>query len=164
MSVEIERKFLVQSDEWVDDMRSCHTIAQGYISNQPNATVRVRIINEAAAWLTIKGNRSNLTCMEMEYQIPVEDGHKLIALSNFAPITKIRHIVIDEWEQRWEVDQFYVDTELKLTLAEIELSAEDQHVELPSWVGEEVSTDPKYLNVNIANWITQDNNGTEQSQ
>jgi CYTH domain-containing protein len=36
-------------------------------------------------------------------------------------------------------------------LAEIELSDADETIEFPSWIGDEVTHDPTYLNVNLIN-------------
>ena len=49
----------------------------------------------------------------------------------------------------WEIDVFHEKNE-GLVLAEIELSAPDQVFEPPFWLGEEVTDDARYLNVNLA--------------
>ena len=36
-----------------------------------------------------------------------------------------------------------------LLLAEVELESATQKISLPSWIGEEVSEDPRYFNVNL---------------
>ena len=47
-----------------------------------------------------------------------------------------------------------------MVVAEIELDSEDEVVELPEWVGEEVTSDPKYYNSSLianpyTNWKAQ---------
>lgn len=49
----------------------------------------------------------------------------------------------------WEVDEFAGDNQ-GLILAEVELSEEHQIVDLPDWIGEEVSGDPRYFNSYLA--------------
>jgi len=43
---------------------------------------------------------------------------------------------------------FHGDNE-GLLVAEVELKAEDDVLELPAWVGEEVTGDPRYFNSNL---------------
>ena len=49
---------------------------------------------------------------------------------------------------KWEVDEFHGKHE-GLTLAEIELTSEEQEVEKPDFVGEDVTSDPRYYNANM---------------
>jgi CYTH domain-containing protein len=49
----------------------------------------------------------------------------------------------------WEVDEFFGDNE-GLIVAEVELTSEDQAVELPEWIGAEVTTDARYYNSNLS--------------
>jgi CYTH domain-containing protein len=48
----------------------------------------------------------------------------------------------------WEIDVFKGKYE-GLVLAEIELNDENEEIQLPTWIGEEVTNDPAYLNVNL---------------
>ena len=48
----------------------------------------------------------------------------------------------------WEVDEFRGENQ-GLVIAEVEIAHEGQRIELPSWVGEEVSGDPRYFNSNL---------------
>ena len=50
----------------------------------------------------------------------------------------------------WEVDDFIGENE-GLVIAEIELEYENQKIDLPSWIGAEVTNDPKYYNSNLIN-------------
>ena len=48
----------------------------------------------------------------------------------------------------WEIDVY--DGILKgVVIAEIELDKEDRKLELPFWVGEEVTNDPRYSKINM---------------
>ena len=53
MALEIERKFLVTSDEW-QRLGTPQLVRQGYLSRDIERTVRVRIKGDKA-YLTIKG-------------------------------------------------------------------------------------------------------------
>ena len=48
----------------------------------------------------------------------------------------------------WEVDEFHGDNQ-GLVIAEVELESEEQEIELPDWIGKDVSHDPRYLNINL---------------
>ena len=48
----------------------------------------------------------------------------------------------------WEVDEFHGVNE-GLVVAECELESQDQLVDKPSWVGEDVTGDPRYFNSNL---------------
>ena len=48
----------------------------------------------------------------------------------------------------WEVDEFD-GTNKGLVIAEVELETEEQSFEKPDWIGEDVSDDPRYLNINL---------------
>ena len=49
----------------------------------------------------------------------------------------------------WEIDEFHGDN-AGLVVAEIELENEEQTFAKPPWLGEEVSQDPRYLNINLS--------------
>jgi CYTH domain-containing protein len=50
--------------------------------------------------------------------------------------------------QTWEIDEFAGDN-AGLVVAEVELTAEDQQIELPGWIGREVTADPRYYNASL---------------
>jgi CYTH domain-containing protein len=149
-NVEIERKFLViRSKLPIDFYRGeFEVITQGYLSTKP--AVRVRLIenpiNGRRAKLTIKGP-GLLTRQEFEYNIPYQDGVDMMKLCKFT-ITKTRFKHLSEDGHLWEVDVFWEFG--KLVLAELELKSEDEEFIKPEWVGDEVTNDPSYSNVNLA--------------
>lgn len=148
MGVEIERKFLVKNDSWRAQVESeCH-IMQGYLANNANGTVRVRV-NGGEGFLTIKGSPQGFTRSEYEYPIPVADAESMLReLAVFPPIDKVRYR-IRVGGHVWELDRFTGEN-AGLAMAEVELAAEDEAFEIPDWAGEEVSADPRYYNVNLA--------------
>jgi CYTH domain-containing protein len=146
MAAEIERKFLVANDSWRDGTAGVR-IAQGYLSQDPDRTVRVRIAGEGA-WLTIKGRTEGITRVEFEYPIPLDDARVLLGLCLPSVIDKTRHEVSFAGHL-WEIDVFHGDNE-GLIVAEVELADEAVSPELPSWVGAEVSSDARYFNSCLA--------------
>ena len=64
------------------------------------------------------------------------------------PFAKTRYLV--EYEGMcWEIDEFHGGNE-GLVVAEIELENEEKPFAKPPWLGEEVSQDSRYLNINLS--------------
>lgn len=146
MGIEIEKKFLLTNSSWEKSVSNSYTIQQGYLSSVAERTVRVRIIDDNA-FITIKSKSINISRQEFEYEIPLEDAIDLLKLCEKPLINKTRNIVIHN-SHKWEIDVFK-DENIGLTIAEIELSDEKEIVELPSWIGEEVSHQNKYFNSSL---------------
>ena len=144
MALEIERKFLVRGQAW----RAAAGVAccQGYLSRERSCTVRVRLAGDQA-FLTVKGPGKGIVRPEFEYAIPVDDARQLLELCAKPLIEKTRR-VIPYHGFRWEVDEFFGANQ-GLVVAEIELESPDQPFDRPDWVGEEVTDDPRYRNVNL---------------
>lgn len=145
MSIEIERKFLLKSDAWRSLAESTY-ICQGYLNTNTDRTVRVRINGEEAQ-LTIKGHSQGASRAEFEYEIPIDDARQLMKLCE-QPIIEKRRSRIPAGDVVWEVDEFLGEN-LGLIVAEVELQSEDQHLELPAWVGAEVTGDDRYYNSSL---------------
>ena len=145
MAIEIERKFLVISDAWRLQVQRSEQFRQGYLSNNPSASVRVRIANEHAT-LNIKGMTIGVSRPEYEYAIPLADAHELLNRLCQPPlIGKTRHYV-EYVGKVWEIDEFHGDNQ-GLVVAEIELKAVGEVFALPEWAGRDVSHEPRYYNV-----------------
>ncbi|MBF2027060.1 MAG: CYTH domain-containing protein [Oscillatoriales cyanobacterium C42_A2020_001] len=147
MGTEIERKFLVVGDSW-RDLGKGSAYCQGYIASSQEKTVRVRIVGEQG-FLTIKGATQGIARSEFEYPIPVQDAQEMLETLCDRPfIKKIRYKV--EWNGLlWEIDEFEGEN-AGLILAEVELTDADQAINLPEWIGADVSHDPRYYNANLA--------------
>lgn len=146
MAVEIERKFIV-GDSSILAGRVGFRIRQGYLAKE-GMTVRVRTFGEAA-FLTLKGPTSGISRDEYEYPIPVDDALQLLdRYCGLRVIHKTRYLV-PHAAHTVEVDVF--SGKLRgLIMAEIELSSEDERVELPTWLGREVTHDPRFGNFSLA--------------
>jgi adenylate cyclase len=146
MAAEIERKFLVANDSWRDGTPG-QRIAQGYLSQDPDRTVRIRIAGENA-WLTIKGRTEGITRAEFEYPISLADAQALLGLCLPSVIDKTRYC-IPFGDHVWEIDVFHGENE-GLVIAEVELADESISPKMPPWVGAEVSADLRYFNSYLA--------------
>ncbi|GAA5116474.1 CYTH domain-containing protein [Luteolibacter yonseiensis] len=146
MPSEIERKFLVTADTWRDGSPGVR-ISQGYLSQDPERTVRVRIGGKNA-WLTIKGQTQGITRAEYEYAIPVAEARELLEMCLPSVIDKTRHKV-PHADHIWEIDVFHGANE-GLIVAEVELADASISPILPPWVGAEVSDDSRYFNSCLA--------------
>jgi CYTH domain-containing protein len=148
MGREIERKFLVTGDGWRHGSRPTR-MRQGYLfrDDAGRRHARVRIAGERAI-LAIKALVDDITRREYEYEIPMADAAEMLETMCDAVIDKTRH-VLEFGGRTWEVDEFH-GANTGLAVAEVELDDPRQTVELPPWVGDEVSADPRYLNVNLA--------------
>lgn len=144
MAQEIERKFLVGGDFKSSAFKATR-ITQGYLSSVPERTVRVRVKGDKG-YITIKGigNSTGASRFEWEKEIPVEDVKALLEICEPGVIDKTRYLV-KAGEHTYEVDEFYGDNE-GLTVAEVELFDENEAFDKPSWLGEEVTGDPRYYN------------------
>ena len=147
LALEIERKFLVDAEKLpAQILTDGEKIFQGYLCVEPARTVRVRTKGQRG-FLTIKGANVGIVRKEFEYQIPIEDALELLKLCQKV-LEKIRYKV-QHAGKIWEVDVFAGKYE-GLILAEVELTAADEVVELPAWLDKEVSDDPRYFNSNLA--------------
>jgi len=148
MAIEIERKFLLRDDSWREQAGAGMVYSQGYLASDPLSSVRVRLAGDKA-WLNIKKATSAIRRLEYEYPIPVEDAAEILKeLCVGGRIDKTRYHVTHA-SHLWEVDVFEGEN-TGLVVAEIELTDEQEIFEMPSWLGEEVSHDPRYYNMNLA--------------
>ena len=147
MGVEIERKFLVEGEQWRDQVSRSARYRQAYLSNSGGVSVRVRIAGEHAN-LNLKSATLDIARVEFEYEIPLTDAKALLNLATGNVIAKTRHFVECKGHT-WEIDVFE-GANAGLVVAEIELNSVDEDFAHPPWLGAEVSDDPRYYNVYLA--------------
>ncbi len=145
MATEIERKFLVVGDQWRKE--SGTRISQGYLGSAEGQEVRVRLTG-TQAFLTVKGLPRGGVRKEYEYEIPSRDGAEMLKMCLGFPVEKVRHVVFHDG-MKWEVDEF-IGENAGLVVAEVELDHEGQELNLPPWVGAEVTEDTRFYNANLA--------------
>ena len=141
---EIERKFLLKTIDFLKD-KTGKRITQGYLSTDPERTVRVRIKGDQG-FLTIKGksNDSGLSRYEWEKEITTQEAEELLQLCLPGVIDKTRYEIKIE-QHIWEIDIFHGENN-GLNLAEIELQSETETFSKPDWIGQEVTGDKRYYN------------------
>ncbi|ERJ68965.1 CYTH domain-containing protein [Porphyromonas gingivalis] len=147
--MEIERKFLVLNDDFKAKATAVHSIIQAYLVADERCTVRIRLCNDEA-YLTIKGktNEGGLSRSEYEYPVPFEEAKEMLTLCLPGYIMKQRYCVPHKGHV-WEVDVFE-GRHKGLVIAEVELATEDESIELPDWIGNEVTGNRRYYNSFIA--------------
>jgi adenylate cyclase len=144
MALEIERKFLVHRDKWEALSKPMpQNIRQGYISTEPEKTIRVRI-KDSDAYLTIKGKTEGFSRTEIECPIPLLEATEMLAHFALSEIEKERFEIMFG-KHLWEVDVFHGSNE-GLIVAEIELENESATFGLPDWIAVEVTDDIRYYN------------------
>lgn len=143
MAVEIERKFLLANDAWKREVIKTERMRDGLIARFGEGKVRIRL-TESGASLTIKGPREGISRLEFEYEIPGGDAEQMLrTLCQGDPVLeKVRHTV-PFGGLHWTID-VYMGSLSGVAFAEVELTHPDQHFDLPPWVGEEVSNDPRF--------------------
>ena len=149
MSVEIERKFLVNYDAFKEESYRKMYINQGFLNSDKKRVVRVRIADDKG-FLTIKGitNKTGTTRFEWEKDIDLNEAKSLLNLCEKGNIEKYRYLV-KSGNHIVEVDEFLGEN-LGLLIAEIELTTEEETFQKPSWLGKEVSGKKKYYNSNLS--------------
>ena len=146
MAKEIERKFLVLGDGWRQGVTGV-PYRQGYLSTVKERTVRVRTVGDKG-FLTIKGVTVGVTRSEFEYSIPTADADALLNDLCEKPLIEKTRYKIQHAGLTWEIDEFFGENQ-GLVVAEVELKDEHQAIDRPTWVGKEVSGDPRYFNSNL---------------
>ena len=159
MGIEIERRFLVDgrdSKPWRSDrkshifqvyLRDVKIIDNNIVWDGQNlasldseisniASWRIRLIGEEAI-LTAKGNKIGSRAEEFEWDLPLEIYNNL-AIDGLPSISKIRYYWTGNDGMLWEIDEF--ESPLSgIIIAEVELEDENQNIEIPDWVGLEVT-------------------------
>ena len=145
MSIEIERKFLVLNDSYKENAYSHFCIRNGYLCNHNHRTVRVLIYGDRA-YLTSKGRllESGFPHYEFEKEIALKEGQQLIRLCEPDVIEKERWLVKFAGHL-FEVDEFF-GVNVGLVTAEVELSSVDESLDIPNFIGKEITGDHRFYN------------------
>jgi adenylate cyclase len=147
MATETERKFLVDNSQLALYGKRKERLKQGYLCSSDDAVTRIRTIDDRAV-LTVKSRNPGITRAEFEYDIPYNDAIEMLELCE-SVVEKTRYYV-PQGDLTWEIDIF--EGKLRgLYLAEIEGTEEQvAAVDLPPFIGEEVSTDVRYSNHSLS--------------
>lgn len=145
MGTEIERKYRVRHEGWRAFASEGIPMRQGYLSDSGSCSIRVRIAGNEAH-LNIKSTTLGVSRTELEYEIPLPDAEFMLDRFCIHPLIEKTRYPVRHAGHVWEIDVFAGDN-AGLIVAEIELQDLQGPMELPDWVGEEVSNDPRYYNV-----------------
>lgn len=154
--IEIERKFLVNSEAFKTEAYTSYTIKQGFLNSHKERTVRIRLKKDKG-FITVKGesSKNGLSRFEWEKEISKPEAEALLNLCETGIIDKIRYEV-KLGTHTFEIDEFFGDNE-GLIVAEIELNSENEAFKTPDWLGKEVTGDVRYYNsqlskISFKNW------------
>ena len=148
MGIEIERKYLIASAGWRDLVTATQLLRQGYLTAGSGVTVRIRTVDDRLGYITIKSGGSALARAEFEYEVPIADARQMLGYVRGAQIEKRRHH-LDLPGGDWVVDEFQ-GRHTGLLIAEVELESPTGKLDLPEWLGAEVTGDPQYYNSSLA--------------
>lgn len=146
MALEIERKFKLARPEVLAGL-SGKRLSQAYLA-QGSVLVRVRISDDEAR-LTLKSAPiGQATRHEWEYVVPREDALEMTRQSGVYGLEKTRYEI---WHQglRYEVDEYHGGLKGLYTV-EVELKDAHQVLELPDWVGPELTGQRGWDNDSLA--------------
>ena len=148
MGIEIERRFLVENEDWKSQVLISEDFSQAYLNSSLNEwTIRVRIIDKNQSYITLKSSINGLVSYEFEYSIPIKDAIELLNLSKYKITKKRYQLKIDE--RYWVVDSFF-GSNSSLKIAEIELTSESEQIIIPSWCGQEITGIKSLSNASLA--------------
>jgi len=147
--IEIERKFLINSEAFKKEAYKHTQITQGFLSTNKKRTVRVRLKGELG-YITIKGasSKNGLSRFEWEKEISKTEAKALLKLCKKEVIDKMRYEV-KVGNHIFEVDEFFGKNK-GLIIAEVELSSEAETFIKPNWLGKEVTGNIKYYNSQLS--------------
>ena len=148
MGIEIERRFLVENEDWKDHVVLSENYSQAYLNSSADEwATRIRLIDNNKGYITLKSSLNGLINHEFEYSIPRKDAIELIQLSKYK-ITKTRYqLKINK--KNWVVDVFEKSNS-GLKIAEIELNSESEEIRVPSWCGQEITGIKSLSNASLA--------------
>jgi len=149
MSIEIERKFLVENNDYKTDSFNALIIKQGFLNSDKKRVVRIRVSNDKG-FITVKGisSKDGTSRFEWEKEITLDEANSLLLLCEETVIEKKRYLV-KSGKHTFEIDEFFGENK-GLVIAEVELNAADEEFLKPNWLGKEVTGDPKYYNSELS--------------
>jgi len=148
MAIEIERRFLLENDNWKEFVTNKIFIKQGYLSkNLDDWIIRIRSSGKDYK-IALKKHIESFTNFEFEYPIPQKDGETI--MSNLSNTIKKERFFLEVEKKFWIVDCFK-ENNYPLEIAEIELSNEEEDLILPSFISKEITGMKHYSNFSLSN-------------
>ncbi|WP_288262204.1 CYTH domain-containing protein [uncultured Prochlorococcus sp.] len=147
MALEIERRFLIKNDNWKEFITKQIFIEQGYLSKSlEDWIIRIRFTGKDFK-IGLKKHIESFTNFEFEYSIPQKDGETI--MSNLSNTIKKERFFLEVEKKSWIIDCFK-ENNYPLEIAEIELSNEEEDLNLPSFISQEITGLRHYSNFNLA--------------
>jgi adenylate cyclase len=146
---EIERKFLLSAlPPGIDSLESSH-IEQGYLAATDDDT-EVRIRNRSGVFSLTYKKGFGLIREEIEVSISREAFSALWPATEGARVAKTRYIM--PWGDLFLEIDAYIEALDSLLMCEIEYPSVEsvKSIELPKWLGREITDDIQYSNRNLA--------------
>ena len=161
MGIEIERRFLISSSQkrvWDGDSLQIRQfyVDKEIVSHLIPTDIDVSMVHvwrirssQHACFLTGKGRRTGATGVEFEWEISREEFNRIDGSYTLFGIEKTRFLWRGNDGLLWEIDEFE-GTHNGLIIAEVELDTEDQLVQLPEWLGKEITGDNSWSNWSLS--------------
>ena len=147
MALEIERRFLIKNDNWKKFITEKIFIEQGYLSKSlDNWIIRIRFTGKDFK-IAFKKHIKSFTNFEFEYSIPQKDGETI--MSNLSNTIKKERFFLEVGKKSWIIDCFK-EKNYPLKIAEIELSHEEEDLNLPPFISEEITGLKHFSNFSLA--------------
>ena len=148
MALEIERRFLVKNEKWKEFVTKKIFIEQGYLSkNLDDWIIRIRSYDNYYK-IALKKHIESFTSFEFEYSIPQKEGETI--MSSLSNTIKKERFFLEVEKKSWIIDCFKGNN-FPLEIAEIELSREEEDLNLPSFISKEITGLTRYSNFSLAN-------------
>ena len=164
MTLEIERRFLIENEQWKEFVKHKRFIEQGYLSdNSDEWIIRIRFTGKDFK-IALKKHIINFTNYEFEYLIPSIDGEKI--MSTLKNTIKKERFFLEVDQRNWIIDCFK-DKNFPLEIAEIELTDEKEEVILPSFLSKEITGLKFFTNISLtknpfSTWENKDYNNHQK--
>ena len=149
LPTEIERKFLLSTlPHGIENLESSY-IEQGYLTAGDGDT-EVRIRNRSGVFTLTYKKGFGLIREEIEVSISQEAFYALWPATGSARVVKTRYLM--PWGDLFLEIDAYAESLDSLVMCDIEFSSEKtaRSVELPTWLGREITDDLHYANRNLA--------------
>ncbi len=125
----------------------------GILVGENNWISRIRMADEDII-LTMKGKRLHASATELEWKI--NSLPSIQNLEQLPHVIKTRYNKLGSDGLLWEIDEFEGSL-ARLILAEVELESQDQVVEIPSWIGMELTGLGNWSNAALASTLANAN-------
>ena len=125
----------------------------GILVGEDNWVSRIRIADQNII-LTMKGKRLHASATELEWKI--NSLPSMQNLEQLPHVIKTRYNKLGSDGLLWEIDEFEGSL-AGLILAEVELESQDQVVEIPSWIGMELTGLGNWSNAALASTLANAN-------